>query len=212
MRFIDLTGLQFHRLKVLERGPNASNGEVRWSCVCICGTYCLVYGASLRSGKAKSCGCFSRERPVIHGLTHTPEYIAWQSMKERCLNPLTRNYRNYGGRGITVCERWVQSFQNFLEDMGQRPSPQHSLDRYPDNNGGSYEKANCRWATVAQQKRNTRRNRLLTFNGKTQCVTDWAAELRFPDSVLFKRIRRGWSVERALTTPVVSQPKCHRAS
>lgn len=134
-----------------------------------------------------------------HGMIKTHEYQSWGSMVTRCTNPKCRYWSHYGGRGIKICDRWLSSFLDFLEDMGKCPEG-HSLDRI--NNDGNYEPSNCRWATRAQQSRNTRQNVMLTFNGKTQCLTDWAEEIGMPFKCLHRRISRlGWSVERALTEP-----------
>jgi hypothetical protein len=216
--FIDLTGLSFHSLTVLERSTtNTTDRQSQWWCRCVCGTRCLVRGNHLRTGHTKSCGCWRDEKCAqlfrTHGMTSSPEYVIWQHMKKRCLDPSDPGYSNYGGRGITICDRWIQSFQNFLEDMGARPSPRHSLDRYPDNNG-PYEKTNCRYATRAEQARNTRNNHLLTYGGKTQCLMAWTEELHLNKQLLYTRIGRGWSTEKALTTPVEVKyrNKNHRTS
>ena len=117
-------------------------------------------------------------------------------MNDRCSNPRNKDYKNYGGRGIEVCARW-RSFANFLTDMGPRPGPGYSIDRYPNTNG-NYESNNCQWATTKQQNRNTRRNHLITFNGKTQCLSAWAEETSLPWDRILWRLNNGWSIERAL--------------
>lgn len=137
-----------------------------------------------------------------HGHAKTPSgpsrtYRSWREMKQRCLNVTCKGYPRYGGRGITVCERWLD-FENFLADMGERPEGT-SLDRV--NNDGGYELSNCRWATPAQQSRNKSGIRLLTFQGRTMCVGDWAKELGVWPSSITQRIEYGWPLERALTTP-----------
>lgn len=129
-----------------------------------------------------------------------PEYGPWHDMIRRCYDSRRKNYRHYGGRGIKVCDRWRQSFEAFLEDMGPRPSPKHSIDRYP-NNDGNYEPDNCRWATQGEQLRNYSRTRHVTYNGRTQCIADWAVEMKLPAQTLYTRIREGWDAARALTTP-----------
>lgn len=143
----------------------------------------------------------------IHGLRNMPGYLSWLSMNRRCSIPGDQDYATYGGRGISVCERWrgIEGLKNFIADMGAKPSPKHSIDRI-DNNG-NYEPGNCRWATVEEQCRNRSNTRLITFNGKTQCMTDWAAELKISRGTIFHRIRRGWTVSDALTTPAVPSPR-----
>ena len=118
------------------------------------------------------------------------EYSAWDKMKQRCYNPNYKNYKYYGARGIRVCDRWLNSFEAFLEDMGKRPSENHSLDRYP-NKYGNYEPSNCRWATIIQQANNTTRNRLIEFNGKTQTMTEWIRELELKRSTVIDRLNNG---------------------
>lgn len=138
-----------------------------------------------------------------HNKSYTREFAAWASMVKRCGSESHRNYHDYGGRGIKVCERWAL-FTNFLEDMGERPSPKHSIDRFP-NNDGNYEPGNCRWATQTQQLRNKRTSRRVTFNGQTKCVSEWAEDLGVHRNVILSRLQRGWSVEKSLTKPVKSR-------
>jgi hypothetical protein len=131
------------------------------------------------------------------GMRNSPEYRAWRSMKQRCFNPKCRSYRDYGARGITVCERWLV-FENFYADMGSRPADM-SLER--DRNSGNYEPGNCRWATRTEQQRNTRQNKLLTYAGETHCTAEWALRTGIAHNTIYARLKRGWSHERALTTP-----------
>jgi hypothetical protein len=141
---------------------------------------------------------------ATHG--HTPsgrksrEYRSWDNMRQRCNNPKHHYFPKYGGRGVKVCDRWLHSFEAFLADMGPRP-PGTTLDRFPDKNG-NYEPANCRWATPAQQQRNTRYNVIIEFQGRRMCLMDWSKELGVSFDTLHARFRYGWSVERAFTTPV----------
>lgn len=130
-----------------------------------------------------------------HGLIGTPEYWAWSAMKQRCLNPRKRNWARYGGRGIRVCERWLHSFELFLEDMGPRPSPRHSLDRI--DNDGDYEPSNCRWATPGEQRRH--QARLVRFRGELLTLAEWSKRTGLNASTIADRLDRGWTVERALT-------------
>ena len=134
-----------------------------------------------------------------HGMTNSPEWIAWARMKQRCYDPKIPWFERYGGRGIKVCERW-QNFEKFFEDMGKKPTPKHSIDRI--NNDKGYEPDNCRWATQIEQQRNRRNNVLVTHNGKTQCISEWAEEYGLCHMVLAMRIARGWDMVRALSQPV----------
>ncbi len=137
----------------------------------------------------------------------TVEYACWIMMRQRCNNPRSKQFRNYGERGITICDRWsgTDGFANFIADMGRRPSLKHQIDRI--NNDGPYSPENCRWATHVQQARNKRTNRLLTFRGKTQCVRAWCEELGISEGRVHWRLKHGWDVERTLTEPV--KPEQH---
>ncbi len=164
----NLIGQRFGRYLVLAEAPNQGS-NVRWLCRCDCGNLRMVQAGALREGTSTSCGCYSREaKSKTHtkhgcGVQRTPEYLAWVNMKARCRRKTHPGYGRYGGRGIKVCERWLTSFNNFLADMGQRPSEQHSLDRI--NNNGDYEPGNCRWATIIEQQNNLRSNVPVEFNG-----------------------------------------------
>jgi len=135
------------------------------------------------------------------GGRHTSEYSTWAEMIQRCTNPRNRFYAYYGGRGITVCKRWRASFKKFLSDMGRRPTPLHSIDRRNGNRG--YKPSNCRWATKAEQMNNIASNRKLTLNGVTRNMSQWADRLGFGRNTIPSRLRRGWSVKRSLTMPVI---------
>lgn len=163
---LELGGLQFGRWTVvrprLRRGPL---GEVYWLCLCECGRKRYVKAASLQSGRSQSCGCLHREVVATHGMTGTLTFKSWESVKQRCLNPNAPDYPRYGGRGIKVCMRWQNSFENFLADMGERPSRDHSLDRIDTD--GDYDPSNCRWATRSEQQSNKRPYRKVDILGQT---------------------------------------------
>jgi hypothetical protein len=160
--------------------------------------------SAMLNGHIKSCGCHNKsailERNHKHGMSHSSTYEIYMGMMKRCYNPKTANYHDYGGRGIAVCDRWRESFVNFLEDMGERPADK-SLDRYPDMNG-NYEPGNCRWATRSEQNRNKRNNRFIEFNGEVLTLSEWARKIGVHHVTIISRIDvRGWTIERALTTP-----------
>lgn len=126
-------------------------------------------------------------------------YKSWDCMKTRCCNKNSSNYKNYGGRGIRICDRWKDSFKNFLEDMGERPMNM-SLDRI--NNNGDYEPNNCKWSSIKEQNNNMRCNRLITFKGRTKNLTQWAEDTGMDGSTLWHRLKNGWSINKSLTTKV----------
>ena len=201
---IDLTGKKFTRLHVVKQLGKDGGGNIAWLCLCDCGRTKSVLGRNLKSGATKSCGCLQKQK-VINKLTKHGQspghnsskiYRVWTSMFQRCTNPNNGGYNDYGGRGISVCVRWFV-FENFFLDMGAVPLG-HSIDRIDNNKG--YCKENCRWATRKQQMRNMRRNRLISFNGKTQCLSAWAEELNISSTALAYRLRNpSWSREKALT-------------
>jgi hypothetical protein len=199
-RPIPLEGRTFGRWTVVE-AAGIRNNRAAWRVRCDCGAEKVLGSNVLIHGKSKSCGCLKIEVVTKHGHARdshtTPTYQAWEGMIQRCTNPRAKKFADYGGRGITVCERW-RDFTNFLADMGERPDGME-LDRI--DNDGPYSPENCRYATRAQQTRNKRNNRLVTFNGETLCLMDWSARtgISFPN--LRYRIESGWSAEKALTTP-----------
>lgn len=204
---IDLTGQKFGRLMVLRLASKDKRGCLKWLCRCECNKEKVIRGGHLKSGHTKSCGCLAVEQLIPRVLKHghirdgkpSGTYGSWQAMIGRCTNPNNKYYHNYGGRGIKVCERWRNSFVNFLEDMGERP-PGYSLDRIKNKLG--YYIENCKWSTREQQMRNTRKNHLITFNEKTQCVADWSDETGISASTIHARLWYGWSIEKTLTTSV----------
>jgi hypothetical protein len=203
MRRIDLTLKKFGRLTVIAKAATSGSGKTRWFCKCDCGRETIVRTGSLRrAGNTESCGCLHSEiagkRLRTHGLSKTAEYRIWKLMKARCFRPGSSYFAYYGGRGITVCDEWRDSFPAFLRDMGLRPSPKHSIERL--NNDLGYFPGNCIWATRLQQAQNQSSNINLTFQGKTMCLSEWARTLGIIPGTLANRFRRGWSVERILLT------------
>lgn len=195
MRRIDLSNSVFGDWTVLSAAPS-NNGETYWFCRCACGKEIKVGTKNLTTGRSVSCGCRTKE---FHGASDTVEYAIWRKMLNRCNSPTTQDWALYGGRGITV--EWT-SFSQFVADMGPRPSPLHSIDRFPDQNG-PYSKANCRWATAQEQARNTRVNRLITAFGETLCLAAWAERTGISRNCIEKRLDLlNWTVEDALTRPV----------
>lgn len=183
---IDLTGRQFDRWTVVRYGEKR-NGNHLWWCRCHCGTEKLIYSGSLRRGLSRSCGCFWRDlmHDVNKGLRKSPTYHSWDNMIGRCYRPSQPDYARYGGRGIEVCERWRESFRNFLEDMGEKP-PGTSVDRYP-NKDGNYEPGNCRWATAEQQQNNKENNVRVLFQGNEYSLKELATLLNIPETTLRNR-------------------------
>ena len=186
-KMIDLTGQRFGKLTVLSI-DSTKNKYIYWVCKCSCGNIKSIIGASLKKGHSTSCGCYAIERSKLlnstHGMAKTRVYKSWQKMHERCENINSDAYYQYGGRGISVCTRW-KSFENFLEDMGDRPA-EMSLDRI--NYSGNYEPSNCRWATSTQQNNNMRSNNLCTYNGETYTIAQWAKIMGLPWSTMKARI------------------------
>jgi hypothetical protein len=203
MPFLDLTGRQFGSLKAIHPTDTRSRGQVVWMCKCRCGNSALVPSYKLTSAHTKSCGCYRSDLATAKNTTHgdyrSPEHRSWQSMKSRCLNPKSTQYKWYGGRGISVCDKWL-TYEGFLADMGRKPAG-YELDRI-DNNG-HYEPANCRWASHRDQSRNKSDNVMITWRGQTRCMSDWAESLGVDNAALWARVRKlGWSWDRALSEPI----------
>jgi hypothetical protein len=206
---VDLTNKRFGRLTAIRPTSKRISGNRAWECICSCGNLALVPTTSLNSGKTRSCGCLRKENNIKHGHcvdSQSTEYRSWVSMRKRCQNPTDVGYNEYGSRGITVCARWA-SFAAFLDDMGPKPSPLHSIDRI--DNEGPYSPENCRWATSQQQARNRRSNRLVKFKGKMMCLAE-AIEASGQSFQLVKtRLYRGWTIDRALTQKVGATRKAN---
>lgn len=205
VRRIDITGRRFGRWTVLEYEGNR-NGGSWYSCKCDCGTIKSTTYDRLKLGQSKSCGCLASEMRIKRNLKHgqcargkeTREWLSWRNMIGRCQNPKNTAYMNYGGRGIKVCDRWME-FTNFFEDMGKCPK-NHTLDRIDVN--GDYCPENCRWASYKQQARNTRKNLFFTVKGETKTLAEWAEIYQCRYGLVQKRVLQlGWDIEEALTIP-----------
>lgn len=193
-------GMQFGRLTVLAAAEPDKFGRAYWLCGCECGATKPVAARHLVRGAIKSCGCLSREtvrtRSITHGQSKTPTYRIWADMRNRCENPNNTAHKDYGGRGIKVCERWAD-FPAFVADMGKRPAGM-TIDRVDTN--GDYEPSNCRWTTMTEQQRNRRNNHRLRFRGETLTIAEWSERTGIRQATISMRLHRyGWPVERALT-------------
>ena len=167
-------------------------------CRCSCGREVVVRVYDL--GRNKSCGC-EKKNNWRHGMSGTPEYAAWKSIKTRCYDPNFIEYQHYGGRGIKVCDEWKGDFLTFYEYIGPRPGPGYSVDRI--DNDGDYEPGNVKWSTKSEQHRNTRQNLVVTYRGESRPLVEWVEELGLSYKVVQQRLcKLGWSAERAFSTPV----------
>lgn len=211
MKFVDLTGQRFGRLVVIERLPNNKHGGAMWLCECDCGSGKPVATSSnhLRMGDCKSCGCLYTEHTkkiaarTTHGKSYTNTYRRYHNIKSRCHNPSVPSFKDYGARGIALHPEWRDNFDAFYEYVSRLPhfgEPGYTLERINNDNG--YEPDNVRWATRAEQNCNTRRNQLVTYDGKTQTIKQWADEYGIKYSKLRERIQKlHWTIEKALNTP-----------
>lgn len=203
---VDLVGRKFNKLIVIKRVKN-SGKHTMWKCRCDCGNETIVRADDLKSGCSKSCGCYAREMATIlntsHGGTGTRLYNIWNLMKDRCLNPNNKRYECYGGRGITVCEEWME-FEPFRDwSMSNGYADNLTIDR--KDNDGNYEPSNCRWATHKEQANNRSNNHYLTYNGETHTIAEWAEIKGINKDVLRSRINIGWQIERAFNEKVTER-------
>jgi hypothetical protein len=195
----DLTAVRFDHLRVIKRVENAQDGSAVWECKCDCGESRTIRGTALRAGRHKSCGCmspkFKANDPRNAGYSHLREYRIWRGMVDRCSDLTGKKSHLYAAKGIRVCERW-NTFPDFLADMGKCPKG-FTIERIDGNRG--YEPSNCKWASRVEQANNTTRNVMLEFKGRRQTISQWATELAIKSNTIVYRIRRGWSIERALS-------------
>jgi hypothetical protein len=219
----DLSGQRFGRLLVIERDSEGTRwGSARWRCQCDCGVLLTVGSSLLLQGTTSSCGCLRRELGVRmgrsskkhgessnnEGVATTPEYRAWDAMKSRCLNPKSRSYPHYGGRGVKIHPTWVDSYTTFLSDVGRRPSPDMSIDRI--NNNGNYEPGNVRWATRSQQNANKRqlgrkKRSFHEIDGVRKPISEWLLEYGISNSAFRKRVANGMTKTEAICAPIANR-------
>jgi len=191
----DIAGKKFNMLTAI-KFSHRKNKNTYWLFKCVCGNIKKIDYGSVKNGSTKSCGCISLS--INHGMSKTSIYSSWQSMRDRCLNKNNKQYKDYGGRGIKICDRW-ERFQVFCEDMGIKPLGT-TIERL-DNNGG-YNKDNCAWATPKEQSRNTRANVTIKYKGERKCISEWAELYNIKRCTLGGRLRLGWGIHRALNEPV----------
>ncbi len=203
MKHEDLTGKKFGRLTVIKRVENDKYNHILYLCKCDCGKEKIIKGVSLKNGNTKSCGCLQKEKAkltknVIHGKSHDRIYIIYWGMKKRCYNKKEKNYYLYGGRGITICEEWLNSFENFYNwaiNNGYKEGL--TIDRI--NVNGNYEPNNCRWSDLFVQANNTRRNKYILFKGELRTLAEWCRILKINYNTAKSRLRYSWDIERILT-------------
>lgn len=209
--FSDITGQRFGRLTCVERTAKRNKQrEIMWLCKCDCGNEIVTNGSGLRRGSCRSCGCLQRDgmrdKSATHSLSSdengntTRLYKAWCNMKTRCLNPNTREYENYGGRGISVCESWKTGYVEF-HNWAIRHGYEENLTLDRKDNDGNYEPNNCHWATNKEQQNNTRRNSFVVFQGETMTVGQLVDKAGVDYASFNQRLRRGWTVEKSLNVP-----------
>lgn len=205
----DFTGKIFGRLTVISFAGLKNRRNAQWLCRCECGEEKIVSGANLTGGGTTSCGCLALEirksLHITHGQTRrhgqrTAEYRAWAGMKNRCTNSNFPEFKYYGGKGISVCEEWMNSFETFFSHVGKRPSKDHSLDRWPNKNG-NYEPGNVRWATREQQSNNQVKNVIILYNGEQKTLAEWCHILGLKYGLVQSRLYKGYSIEDAFNTP-----------
>lgn len=200
-KIVDMTGRRYGRL-VVEKLHHRSGRKTFWQCLCDCGNTSVVRNSALTSGNTKSCGCLNNElrleRNYTHRMSDSIEYQSWSCAKTRCTNENINRADRYSGRGIIMCDRWFNSFENFYQDMGKRPSKKHSLDRI-DNNG-NYEPGNCRWATQTEQMNNTSINVLIDVNGEMLTRGQISKRYNLNYSTIRYRIAAGWDINKIIST------------
>lgn len=203
LRVKDLTGHKYGQWTVVQYAGIAPNSrKAAWLCECKCGTRRAITSNNLQ--RALSCGCGRRQKTILRNTTHgrarSPEHRTWCGMLQRCYNQNNTGYEDWGGRGITVCDRWKNSFENFFADMGTKPFPGASIGRL--DNDGNYEPKNCRWETHEQQAKNTRRTRRFAIGSESKCFSEWAEEAGVSPAAFANRVNANWNEDELLAPPI----------
>lgn len=211
MKAQNLVGKKFGRLTVIERAENGKHGDSRWLCLCECGNSKVILGSHLKRGKIRSCGCFQKEFlekcRTKHGKRHTKLYGIWAGIKRRCYNKNEKTYKHYGGRGIKMCDEWLNNFEEFYKwamENGYSDKAnkyQCTIDRI--NNNDDYKPSNCRWVDQKKQNSNKRTNRIFEYNNQKKCLTEWSEITGISKSTIYRRLNKGWNIEKILSTPTL---------
>lgn len=206
--FQNIINMEYGRLKCIEYRGSLKR-TTYWLFQCQCGTYKVIRSNDVKNGSSQSCGCLLSEtttkNKTKHGLRYLPEYKTLMDMIARCYNPNNKHYHRYGGRGIRICQRWLNSKEDFIEDMGPKPTPKHSIDRIDVN--GDYTPENCRWATSEEQNNNRRDNHHIEYNGETKTASQWGRVFNIHPTIITGRLKLGWSIDEALNTKVEKRNK-----
>jgi len=190
----ELIGRKFNMLTYISFSHRGNNGREHWLFKCDCGNEKIIRKLKVKCGEVKSCGCIQGN--VKHRMVKTGTYSSWSNLKTRCLNRNSNRYYRYGERGIEICDRWKESFENFFEDMGERPTNNHSIDRIDNDKG--YFKENCKWSSSFEQMNNKSTNKNITYEGRTQSVMNWSRELGINHKTIYDRLYRGLDINKIL--------------
>ena len=196
-------GQKFNKFTILEFNGKHKSGHLTALCKCDCGNIRTISLSDLKLNRSKSCGCIRKEAKQLfkkdHGMTNTKEFKTWAGIKIRCYNKNYKSYNYYGGKGVTMCNRWLNSFRNFLEDMGFAPTNKHSIDRIDSN--GNYEPNNCKWSTLIEQANNKSNNKFYEYNGEIKSVPYFSRKYNIPMGRLYERLKAGYSIKDAIEQP-----------
>lgn len=201
-KLYDMTGMRFGRYTVIKRAESKKSGESTWVCKCDCGNVHIVRGSKLRNGTSTSCGCYAREKASTHGMTQTRLYKIWSIMKQRCYNFQNKKYKNYGKRGIIICDEWLNSFEAFRDwALSHGYEDNLTIDRIETN--GNYEPNNCRWTDMKTQQNNRTNNHIVEYNGEKHTVSEWSKITGIPAKTLYDRLTyKKWTIDDVFTRPI----------